>query len=249
VVLDVGANLGLFALRVLEVAPRARLFCFEPVATTFGCLRRNVGERAHCTQLALAEASGPLELSYFPRSPGNATAHPELKLDEARAFADGATLSWVWRFDKLAASLLALFYRLRRWILRRAFARVYEQAVKVEVEATTLDRVIADGALASIDLLKIDIEGSERAVLAGLSDDNLRRVKQLVVEITPSYKCELIPLLERRLRACGFEHVAVRGVFRASDARTDAVPCTLYARRALSLADEPRERRCSCPAA
>lgn len=232
VVLDVGANVGLFALRVLQVAPKARLFCFEPVAATFACLQRNLGELASCAQTALADRPGTLELTYFPRSPGNATARPELKLEEARAFADGATLSWIWRFDKLGASLLALFYPLRRSILRKEFSSVYEQPITFEVEATTLDRVIADNALTTIDLLKIDVEGAEREVLAGLSDANLLRVRQLVVEITPSYKRELIPKLEQRLRASGFVHVGVRGTFRGSDARTDGVPCILYARRA-----------------
>lgn len=223
VVLDVGSNIGLFALRVNDVAPEARVFCFEPTPVTCACLRRNA--RAEVHELALSNREGKLELTYYPRSPGNATSHPELKHTEARAFADAATLPWVWRFNKAAAVILTLFYPLRRAILRTAFAKVYDRPRNFTAQTTSLDTIIREREIDSIDLLKIDVEGAERQVLAGISDENLTKVRQLVVEITPAFRRNYIPELEARLRKLGFKHVAVRSILPSDD-----VPCTLYAR-------------------
>jgi len=233
VVLDVGANVGIFALRVKQAAPDARVFCFEPAPLTFACLLQNAAAHTDIELLdcALAREPGALQMTYFPRSPGNATRHPELKLGEASAFAAHATLRWVFRFDKLGALLLALVFPLRRPILRAMFKRLYAGGVPFECRATTLDQVFAEQRLDVVDLLKIDVEGSERDVLAGLSDVNLARVRQLVVEVTPDYKATFIPELERRLRDNGFTHVALRSMLPTGAPVSDVFPCTVYATR------------------
>src|ERR1700712_363136 len=42
VVLDVGANVGLFALRMKQLAPACQVYSFEPAPPTHACLQRNV---------------------------------------------------------------------------------------------------------------------------------------------------------------------------------------------------------------
>lgn len=233
VVLDVGANVGLFALRVMQLDPQARIYCFEPVPSTFSCLVQNTAgfPAIRALNIALAERPGSVAMTLYPRSPGNATSYPELKLPEARAFAHGATLRWVWRFNKVAALALALLYPFRRRLLRRSFERVYQEETLFRSAASTLDEVFEGQAIAGVDLLKIDVEGAERDVLAGLSDEHLARVRQLVVELTPHYKVEYSAELEARLRRSGFTHVALRSMLPAGQPLTDAFPCTLYARR------------------
>ena len=44
VILDVGANAGLFALRMKQLYPRARISCYEPFAPNFQQLRRNLAQ-------------------------------------------------------------------------------------------------------------------------------------------------------------------------------------------------------------
>src|SRR6185503_7380539 len=44
VVFDVGANIGMFGLSLMERFSGLRLFCFEPVPGTYACLERNLGE-------------------------------------------------------------------------------------------------------------------------------------------------------------------------------------------------------------
>jgi hypothetical protein len=233
VVLDVGANVGMFALRVAQVAPEARVFCFEPAPLTFACLVQNAAPHPNIElhECALAREPGVLAMTYFPRSPGNTTRHPELKLGEANAFAAHATLRWIFGFDKLGALLLALVYPLRRPLLRAQFRRVYTGGVPFVCRATTLDQVFAEQRFEVVDLLKIDVEGGERDVLAGLSDTNLARIRQLVVEVTPAYKASYLPELEGRLRDHGFTHVALRSMLPTGTPASDVFPCTVYATR------------------
>lgn len=234
VVLDVGANVGMFALRVTQAAPDARVYCFEPAPLTFACLLKNVAAhpRIEPEECALARAPGRVRMTYFPHSPGNSTSYPELKLAEAKAFSEHATLRWIWRFDKPGALLLTLLYPLRRPILHAVFRRLYAAGSPFDCRATTLDQVFSAHRFEAVDLLKIDVEGGERDVLAGLSNANLARVRQLVVEITPDYKASYIPELQRRLRASGFTRVAVRSMLPTGAPISDAFPCTLYASRA-----------------
>jgi FkbM family methyltransferase len=54
---------------------------------------------------------------------------------------------------------------------------------EIEVPAVTLEEVAGDLGLTSIDVLKLDIEGSEVDVLDACSDDFLRRVGQIALEL------------------------------------------------------------------
>ena len=89
---------------------------------------------------------------------------------------------------------------------RKRMERLYGDTMRVqrviEVPVRRLDDVLAD--VAEVSLLKIDVQGSERAVLAGASA-TLRRTRMLLIEanFVSHYKgdilfSELHPLLERQ---------------------------------------------------
>jgi FkbM family methyltransferase len=66
-IVDVGANVGLFALYAAQTAPRARIYCFEPLPQNFDRLQlqiesAGVRERVTCFQLGLAGESGTRKL-------------------------------------------------------------------------------------------------------------------------------------------------------------------------------------------
>ncbi|MDB4989931.1 MAG: FkbM family methyltransferase, partial [Myxococcaceae bacterium] len=222
-VIDVGANIGLFALRVKQLDPAARLYCFEPVPPTYACLVQNLERQAGVAtfNVALAERSGSVAITYYERSPGNSTMYPESKPAEASSFARHAPLAWLWSFDKLSTAALALLYPVRRPLLHVAFQRLFRKVERFECPAMTLDQLVETQSLSTVDLLKIDVEGAERGVLAGLSDQNLLRVRQLIVEVSPAHKSWL-PALTERLRANGFTYIALESMVPSSDPVTDA---------------------------
>lgn len=51
-----------------------------------------------------------------------------------------------------------------------------------EVNVYTLDYIIKTGLIPKIDYLKVDIEGSEIIAMEGISDDNLKNIRNIVVE-------------------------------------------------------------------
>jgi FkbM family methyltransferase len=133
VVVDVGANIGLFALR--HALAGARVFAVEPHPGAFGRLRRNIGAngldgRVTALPWALGGASGWARLVGAPVTP------------RTRVVPDPAGT----------------------------------------VPLRTLDSLVADLGLERIDLLKLDVEGAEVAVLRG-GRRALPRVRRLVLEV------------------------------------------------------------------
>jgi FkbM family methyltransferase len=70
-VVDVGANIGFYALRFAQlVGPSGAVHAFEPEAVNFERLRTNIAlngfTQVHAVQAALFASSGPLALNVFP---------------------------------------------------------------------------------------------------------------------------------------------------------------------------------------
>jgi FkbM family methyltransferase len=231
-VIDVGANVGLFTLRVLERAPGATVYCIEPAPPTFACLAKNVAHfpGVQTFNVALMAEARSLEIAFYPRSPGNSTLYPNSKPEELQQFAQNASLKQVWGTNKLAAILLALVYPFRREVARYAFRRMLHGKQTFTCRAMTLDHLFEQQGLTAVDLLKVDVEGAEPDVFAGMSDAYLRRVRQIVVEISSANK-PWIPSLERRLRDAGFDRVVFESIVSGGEPRSDVFPCSLYAAR------------------
>jgi FkbM family methyltransferase len=67
VIFDVGANVGQTAKRFTNAFPDARIFSFEPVASTFSLLKRNVSNLSNvtCYHSALGEQVKDLEITTY----------------------------------------------------------------------------------------------------------------------------------------------------------------------------------------
>jgi FkbM family methyltransferase len=185
-ILDVGANTGLFVLFLNSIVREALVHAFEPAPATFDVLRRNVarhdrlGTRIH--NVGLSDRVGMAELTHYPRLSNASTLHPD---ETAQA------VSWerayvLERFDELSwplAGFLRLWPRPARAALAEVVRRFYRKKQTVPCELRTLSEVIAREGIDHIDLLKVDAEGSEEAILTGLGDGDWGRVRQVVVEV------------------------------------------------------------------
>jgi len=173
-VFDVGANIGLFSLFVHTEAPSARIFAFEPAAPIFDALSNNVrrhGVNARLFNVGVSDAPGDATFTFYPHSTGMSSL-----------FADRAEEQAVLRtliHNEAAAGrdLSAILDNEDEFLDQRMSSET------VECKLTTLSQVIRDEAVAKIDLLKIDVQKAEAAVLAGLSDDDWSKVQQIVIEV------------------------------------------------------------------
>jgi FkbM family methyltransferase len=224
-VFDIGANIGLFSIWLSQQRRGLKLFLFEPLPPVFEAMERNARDHLAAEQVILgnfglsrAEGQATFELdprftfhSSMRRSDMQAAARDDADVFAwtAAAIADGVTLSLLppraaasWRavmrsraLRPLAGAGLAGAFALdelrKRLTMQRFTCRL-----------RTVSQVIREHSLERIDLLKIDVEGSEVDVLDGLQPEDWPRVRQMVVEVHDVR--DRAHRLEEQLRQRGF---------------------------------------------
>jgi FkbM family methyltransferase len=187
-VLDVGANIGLFALAAWERGGGdVQIHCFEPVAPIFDVLKKNLQRydtealRAH--PFGLSNQSGSTEFSYYPNAPVLSTAYPDKDADLKEIKL--AVLRNLMFMPEAPAAL-----RFLRWLPPFLRAPIVEQVMKralwfktVSCDVKTLSQVIRDEAIEHIDFLKIDVEKAELDIFEGIESTDWARITQIVVEV------------------------------------------------------------------
>jgi len=159
VIVDCGANIGVFTIYSASIAPRSQVFAIEPFPETFQSLRENVelnslDSRVACLPVALAATDGPVNMYAAPHVASQA-----------------------------------------RQVIRPSGADT------VSVPALSLSSLFGRIELPMIDLLKMDIEGSEHTVLLHADPCALARVKRIAVEYHQN--CPKKPLFDH-LQRSGF---------------------------------------------
>lgn len=158
-VVDAGANIGMFALYIKRRYPAAEILAFEPAPESATVLRQNIqlhglaGITVHEVALgSQPEKTAPF--TYYPSSPGSSTRYPE-QTGPARA-AVGRIFS-----DRVAERL----YRGR----------------EITVPVERLSAFLAAGR--PVDLLKIDVEGAELDVLQSIDPPHWPLIRQAILEV------------------------------------------------------------------
>lgn len=207
VIFDVGANIGLFGVRAWQrCGGDVRVYAFEPVPPTFEVLAKNFaafdGARLRALPVGLSRAPGQVEFSYFPNSPALSTAHKE---------------DWDEEPGRLAAAVRSNFknpppgYGWARWVPGFAASWIarFLRAGEVRFPCTlkTVSQVMREEGLDRIDLLKIDCEGAELAVLEGVEEADWPRIHQVVAEVND--RQGRLDAVRTLLTARGFDQLTV----------------------------------------
>jgi 31-O-methyltransferase len=170
VVVDVGANIGMTTLFFHTECAGLRFYACEPAPIPYAALTANVaahGVAATTIQCALSDYSGVGLLTYYPNTTVMSGFHADPAAEEAltRSFLERSGLG-----EKDIDGLLHGKY----------------ETTTVECPVKTLSEIVAEQAIGSIDLLKIDVEKSELAVLRGLRETDWPKVRQIVAEVHDS---------------------------------------------------------------
>jgi len=177
VVLDCGANIGLFSLLCLRVNPRARVIACEPSPATFDLLESNLADAAHaqCFRIALGDKQRTSVLHVYADAPGESSRHDrERTMQRKRLMAAVAAV---------AASGETSEKKFGGAAVSKDVARVASEAGRaVRCSVRRGDELVHALGLPRIDLLKVDVEGDELAVLRGMGAA-LRMVRQVVLEV------------------------------------------------------------------
>ncbi|MFD7668383.1 FkbM family methyltransferase [Streptomyces sp. NPDC059788] len=218
-VVDVGANIGMFALRAAAVSPGARIIAVEPAAEPAAALARNAGLYGldvTVLQCALGGTEGETDFTYYP---GNSVMSGRF----ARSDEDIDVLR---RYLGTGTGTEGHGQRLARLAVGRMAAETRRCAV------STLTQVVAEQRLDRIDLLKIDVEKAEADVLAGIDDALWPRIDRIAMEVHDIGG--RLRNIVSQLRARGFE------VHHDQDPRLAQTPChNVYARAPQARAGHP----------
>ncbi|MBC7978654.1 MAG: amino acid adenylation domain-containing protein, partial [Myxococcales bacterium] len=214
VVLDVGANIGMFSLYVAHHYPDAKLFAFEPLPPIFDRLEANLARHAPHTRrfaFGLSARDAEVEFTFYP---GYSMMSGQAAYADAAAEVD--VIKTYLRNDRDATGGSELLLEHVDELLADRF-RAEPHACAVR----RLSDVIRAEGIERIDLLKVDVQRAERDVLDGIDDEHWPAIAQLVMEVhdgtgtaTEGRAGELMELLEAR----GFEvHVEQDRILQGTD--------------------------------
>jgi amino acid adenylation domain-containing protein/FkbM family methyltransferase len=175
VIVDAGANIGLFSLYALRRAPHSRLIAIEPAPLLWTALRENLssyGERVLPLNLALSNRNGTAEFTYYPAIPGMSSLHPD-------AAQERQLLATILRnlADSGRPEIRSLFSQEPRYLEERLGSETFPCRVR------RFSSLRAELGLEVIDILKIDVQKAELEVLQGIDEDDWGRIRQLVIEV------------------------------------------------------------------
>jgi FkbM family methyltransferase len=183
VIVDAGANIGLFSCFAAASLPECRIYSMEPFPPTYKRLERHVqsnglSSRIRCFQMALAGVPGHVVMA--------AEGSPSQMVHVVRVNAQAGG----GKPTKSRGSAVA--------------------EATVEVEAVTLGDFLNGLDERQVDLLKMDIEGSEYEVLLAASPRDLYRVKRINLEYHAKPGFTKRDILEH-LAGSGFNVVSHQG--------------------------------------
>lgn len=190
VIVDVGANIGLFSLFALKQCEYdAVIYSFEPIPATFECLKMNLASfqnQTHLYNLGIGDVvkDCSIEFTLFGSDLATATYKPLDKLiSNYNLLLDYNALLAVSRFrSKFLYYQLKMLPFLRKHLIERYYKKRTEQK-KTLCKLTSLGLFIEKNRINHIDFIKIDVEGAEFEVVKSIKPTQFPFIQQLCIEV------------------------------------------------------------------
>ena len=202
VIFDVGANIGLFSRYISQQAKDLEIYTFEPVPTIFEVLEANlinIEARIKNYNIGLGEKSETVEINYYPRISADSAIIPfdyDFKVDK-----------YLENYKEAICKKAPIARLIPKFLRRRLVKTILNSYYKSEIvtcQIRPLSEIIKENNIERIDFLKIDAENYEKQVIAGIGDDDWKKIHQIAMEVHEHIKGgenllnELKELLERK---------------------------------------------------
>ena len=182
VIVDIGANIGVFGVRASQTYNNIEIHSFEPVPQIYDVLLKNTelsnNNSFFAYQMGIGSKSDTINFTYFPNSPALSTSNPELWENNPEAFRKAVKGSIKNSPDSFWWSKLIPGFLIPAiaWYLKKG-----ERKIKCKV--CTLSEVIESKNINNINLLKMDCEGHEWEVIKGINDNHWPIIQSIVMEV------------------------------------------------------------------
>lgn len=186
-VFDVGANIGIFSLFLKQHYSSVEIHAFEPSQDIYQLLKLNTEKYKndiHVHNLGLSDTDMMCDFYYYPQFSviSGFKANPDR---DAEIILEGARTG-----DKENDEQVISLIKQR-----------LSDIVISPCPMKTISTIIQQQHINQIDLLKIDAEGSELAILNGIKKSDWPKIKQIVMEV---HNKEEFPMIQKVLDNYGF---------------------------------------------
>jgi FkbH-like protein/FkbM family methyltransferase len=175
-VIDIGANIGLFSLFVRSQCPQATVYSYEPSPIAFRVLKANCeayGPNLHAFNAGVSGQAGSATLTFYGKSSVFSSFHPSAEEDRNAIKAVVANMvrgelgNTAEPTDEYVEELMA------NRLDRQTF----------ECPLVSVPDILRENNLKHVDLLKVDAEKCELEILRGIDSETWRLIDQVVVEV------------------------------------------------------------------
>ena len=195
-VLDIGANMGLFALWMSPQIGSGRICCIEPTSA-YDTLAENVRRNGLSNVLAIRCAAGA------PDSTLEILEYPEFNGVNHNA--------------KFTPAPWGQFF------IRLLHRRKPLPPVRTSHPCRDLASILDEASFDNVDLLKIDCEGGEYEILDSTSDDLMARIDRVCMEFHELHPSHDHRKLVQRLESCGYDVTVKRPWFERTFQKTGTI--------------------------
>ena len=176
-VIDAGANIGLFSLAIATSHPAARVIAFEPAAPTAAVLRANLRANG-CANVTvrvqgLSDRSGTAILTWYRHASGLSSFHPSHDDEHATLMSIVA--------HHTAQGVIPPGHELQEQAPDLADAKLASEQLPCTL--ARLSDILDADSISTVDLLKIDVQRAELEVLAGIDTRHWPRIIQIAAEV------------------------------------------------------------------
>ncbi len=165
VVVDVGANIGLFSLFIMKHFNIDAIYAFEPIPDVYTKLQDNTKFYHHKIQCV------------------NQALSNEIKQDIFHYYPQYSVISGLYTNPKRDAEIIFSGMASKDENTKQLIEKRLADCQTVTCQFNTLSNFIKTEYIAKINLLKIDVEGAELHVIQGINESDFAKIDQIVMEI------------------------------------------------------------------
>lgn len=208
-ILDIGANIGLFVHYAKHCIPNSMIYAVELVPPIATVLKKNVEglNNVKVIECGIAGSIGSMEVTFYP-------GYSIMSRLNADARTDEEFLTNCIRYDLKEKMINKALLNER--FLAAALGNKLKDPVKYDCPVKTLHALVSEEGIRKIDFLKMDIEGSELDVLRKLEPEIWAMIENIAIEVheyaeNDDNLAELKLILENQGYATSTGHVTAEG--------------------------------------